>query len=404
MNKKIYILIIVIAFFLGMGTKLYKHFKAPSPLFYSELDLNKNDISYKDSFTFKKSGCYEVGLWSDGSVFDGQGVLEKTEDGMKYPLEGEYTLSYSDGDKLLKTKVITSANISSVSMNGLHMQSKLALDSFQTPFQNRFDKFNIKLTIKNPKDKFRQSTEQIYFFVDKAKTSCEPWVLRRKLQKKYGIKNSETNATLQPLFKALITRNTEKVKQIIDAGIDVNTKMIGNRRAVHYSSFVNDEETLTYLISKNADINTKDKLGKTPLHYGIENNATKTVKLLLDSGADLSLVKKVDNHLKIFGFDSQQQVILINYVVTSNLHKLTNILLQYSMDPNLIPYAPNSPWNPTALEVIIDHQDTCKSRYNENRKCRYPDYSSMIQLLTHYGGKTSKELEVEIIKEDKNGN
>jgi len=404
MNKKIYILIIVIAFFLGMGTKLYKHFKAPSPLFYSELDLNKNDISYKDSFTFKKSGCYEVGLWSDGSVFDGQGVLEKTEDGMKYPLEGEYTLSYSDGDKLLKTKVITSANISSVSMNGLHMQSKLALDSFQTPFQNRFDKFNIKLEIKNPKDKFRQSTEQIYFFVDKAKTSCEPWVLRRKLQKKYGIKNSETNATLQPLFKALITRNTEKVKQIIDAGIDVNTKMIGNRRAVHYSSFVNDEETLTYLISKNADINTKDKLGKTPLHYGIENNATKTVKLLLDSGADLSSVKKVDNHLKIYFFDSQKQIMLIKYIVYSNLYEMTNILVEAGININNRPILPNSDWNPTVLETVERSYEFCQNKKDKGNTCRFPNYKSMIKLLKQHGGKTSKELETNKTKENKNGN
>jgi len=379
--KKPYLLIFTIALLLGIGNSVYKHFKDPLPLFRDEINLKK-DISISKYFDFKKNGCYEVGLWSDSNLFDGRGVLNTYKPGATYPITGKYTLSYYNGDELIDKQVIKSEDLSSVSMDGSSKASKLAFDRLEIPYKGKYSALTIKFEIQSPKDKFKNTNENIYFFIDKTLLSCGEKIDRIIRKRKFNIDIAEINSTLVPLYNSLRTKDKQSVERLIDSGISKKVKMIGERRPIHYASFMNDDETLKYLISKNVDLNVKDVLGKTPLHYGIENNATKTVKTLLENGADLSLVTEVDNYLKIKALGKTPLVTM--YVSFASLYEMLELLLENGLNPNYCIEANYMTLLDNLLGEVNVNKNSLTPRTNR--------VEEMIVLIKKYGAKKQLEL------------
>ena len=100
------------------------------------------------------------------------------------------------------------------------------------------------------------------------------------------------------IFNAAETGNIQRIKTLLEEGVDVNSKneqgifplYIASQLSNSTSSF----ETVKFLIDNGANVNLKTvTLGTTPLMAAVErSNSTsslETVKLLLDNGADINI-------------------------------------------------------------------------------------------------------------------
>lgn len=96
--------------------------------------------------------------------------------------------------------------------------------------------------------------------------------LKYFIQKKYNLKKNYNKNPL--LFKAILSKNIEVVKLLIDNGIDVNKKGEFRRTSMHFIaglvqgniSFDEKIKKITiYLLSKGADLNLKDINNRKPI-------------------------------------------------------------------------------------------------------------------------------------------
>ena len=145
----------------------------------------------------------------------------------------------------------------------------------------------VELTMLRPESVFSTLEDpSLYFYMNFAPDlMCGKELLEYREQKRINnltIDTQEINETLKPLYKALKDKNLKDVKKIIESGISVNVRMIGERTPLHFSAYENDARTSDYLLDVGANIEAKDIHKRTPLYYAIENNSTKTASLLLN--------------------------------------------------------------------------------------------------------------------------
>jgi hypothetical protein len=271
-------LYILLGFTLSVLLYAFERLTNHLPMYQQDLkDVSVGSV-YKIDVKFKKAGCYEIGLASDERVF-----------GLAYQFNGEYNLKIFDAQhRLLDDKNITKERGTQYYSDTTY--SELLLDVIDTPFKKHRN-VTVELTIIKPEKIFSESDNDFYFYVDYTKDHiCGKRY--DEYMEAYRIKNliidtQETNKTLKPLYKALMGKNLETVKQIIDSGISVNVKMIGDGTPLHFSSYVNDALTSKYLIKQGADIEALDIHQRTPMYYALENNATDAVRLLMEHNATL---------------------------------------------------------------------------------------------------------------------
>lgn len=310
---------IVLYILLGMGLSigLYTCERLTNhlPLYQQDLkDVSVGSVHNMD-VKFKKSGCYEIGLASDEAVFR---VL-------KYQFNGEYNLKFfDDKHKLLEEKNITKGR--GIQYYSDTTYSELLLDVIEAPFKNN-NAVTVELTMIRPEKVLQKSDHEFYFYVDYTTDQIcgkryEEYIEAKHI-KNLTIDTEEINETLIPLYKALMDKNLETVKQIINSGISANVKMIGNRTPLHFSSYVNDAPTSEYLIQKGADIEAVDIHQRTPMYYALENNATNEVRLLMENNATLP---------ELVGFTGKNVMLDDNgappffYAVCSEMFELADLL------------------------------------------------------------------------------
>lgn len=79
-----------------------------------------------------------------------------------------------------------------------------------------------------------------------------------------------------------------KVKALLDAGAEVNTKNEQDVTPLHFAAQYGTGETMVQLIEAGADVNARDKNGKTPLHYLLGfSPSIQIIQHFLEKGADL---------------------------------------------------------------------------------------------------------------------
>jgi ankyrin repeat protein len=102
---------------------------------------------------------------------------------------------------------------------------------------------------------------------------------------------------LSPLDQSLLSEagwgRTEKVKQLIDSGADVNARDANGDTPMIVAAFHGLNDIVKLLIEKGADVNAKNNLGSTALIEAATANKVETVELLLTSGADTKITNIV---------------------------------------------------------------------------------------------------------------
>lgn len=89
------------------------------------------------------------------------------------------------------------------------------------------------------------------------------------------------------LHLAAKKENTQHVKDLIQAGADINATNIRGFTPVHYASTKGTIEIIELLLNGGATVNTRTQAACTALHFGSWNRNIQIAKLLLARGADI---------------------------------------------------------------------------------------------------------------------
>jgi ankyrin repeat protein len=90
-----------------------------------------------------------------------------------------------------------------------------------------------------------------------------------------------------PLMRAALDGNTERVKELIHQGADINQRDNNGRTALMFAVINTHYETMKVLLEYGADVNAKSNQGGTALMGAATAGDLRMVQALLDKGADL---------------------------------------------------------------------------------------------------------------------
>jgi hypothetical protein len=108
------------------------------------------------------------------------------------------------------------------------------------------------------------------------------------------------------LMHAILNKQTEAAKYLIESGADLKAKDKYEYDALIYAVVYRQIDIMKILISKGADVDSRDINGNiplyTPLYHAIEEGFTEGVKVLVKNGANIKAKTNVDNHETILDF------------------------------------------------------------------------------------------------------
>ena len=90
------------------------------------------------------------------------------------------------------------------------------------------------------------------------------------------------------LFNAIEYNHIEIILDVLDAGVDINSKNNDGYTPLHEAVVMESVEIIKLLLEKGAKINSKDNNRSTPLYYAVAAKSVEIVKLLLEKGADIN--------------------------------------------------------------------------------------------------------------------
>ena len=84
------------------------------------------------------------------------------------------------------------------------------------------------------------------------------------------------------IFEAIGNNNINRVKELLESGVDVNSQTEYGDTPLHVACEKNKIEIVKLLLqNSNIDVNVEDEYGNTPLYIACEKNYIEIVKLLL---------------------------------------------------------------------------------------------------------------------------
>lgn len=149
-----------------------------------------------------------------------------------------------------------------------------------------------------------------------------------------GVKEKEPQVTSEvqkvtgPAAEELIRQsaldgNMEKVKELINGGVNVNSPDSEGHTALMFAAFNGHSDIVLTLLESEAAIDRRDLMGRTALLYASTGPFPETVKILLDKGAEPNIVDS-DEHFSP----------LMHAAAEGNLD-VVKILLEFKANPGL---------------------------------------------------------------------
>lgn len=101
--------------------------------------------------------------------------------------------------------------------------------------------------------------------------------------------NLKDAKALPVIMQASELGNIEQVRQLLELGVDVNSRFDEGFTALHAAAASGHTNIVDLLLAKGADVNAQDEFGNTPLHYAVFTVRKPVVERLLAAGARIDL-------------------------------------------------------------------------------------------------------------------
>ena len=87
------------------------------------------------------------------------------------------------------------------------------------------------------------------------------------------------------LVDAAFACNLALVRELLDSGVDANSRDSHNSTALEYAAQFGQVEMVRLLLERDAEVNTSNTDGETPLYCAGDNGQIEIEKMLRDAGA-----------------------------------------------------------------------------------------------------------------------
>ena len=196
------------------------------------------------------------------------------------------------------------------------------------------------------------------------------------------------------LVKACIEQNLQKVKKLINNGVDVN--YVCDDSSVLLQSTVKSNSTIVaFLLSRSANVNFKNKSNETPLMIAAQTRNINIIELLLSCGANVNAVCDKGYTALLYAC-YYRDVNIIETLLTFGSD--VNAACEKGYTPLMIAcHHHNLNIISTLLMYGADVNATCNKGYTALMiaiKSRSYDILDIVELLIHHGAdKTIKNKE-----------
>lgn len=92
----------------------------------------------------------------------------------------------------------------------------------------------------------------------------------------------------QSLFRAIKNGKPDKIIELIEKGIDIDSCNKNGETGLHYAVIHGQAQCLKVLVESNANMDRVDNSGRTALHIAVETGDAKSLSYLLDHGTDIN--------------------------------------------------------------------------------------------------------------------
>jgi ankyrin repeat protein len=100
---------------------------------------------------------------------------------------------------------------------------------------------------------------------------------------------------MSAVFSAVLARNLQEIKRLLESGIDINEDDLDGNTALHYAASLSFTSIVKYLVENGADINRKNCHGDTPLLHACKADSLELVKYLVEHGAEINSKNWIEN-------------------------------------------------------------------------------------------------------------
>jgi uncharacterized protein len=120
----------------------------------------------------------------------------------------------------------------------------------------------------------------------------------------------------QEFVDAVVSRELERVKELLDLGVAVNYREEDNETALIAASRWGQIEMMKLLLAHGADVKARDFQGHTALHWAAFHHFPDAVSILLNNGANAAAKTMyghtaLDEAMKLFSKDQDKDRVIL---------------------------------------------------------------------------------------------